>query len=256
MAVCNVVRAKVAEDARWEAAASGLEEGEDHVAAERRRMMAQRLEPLIGRKVVKQVVMTTVYGVTHLGARDQILRQLKALPELEDCSVEELKSMANYLAKHTLNSLENVSQGMMYAMKWLRNTASVTVKHSKRPLQWTTPLGLPVVQPYLKEEPLGVRSVAGTEMTVDVSLDSPDGEPDTRKSATAFPPNFVHSLDSSHMMMTANACAEVLTYYLLTYLLAYYLLTYLLTTYLPARRRDSRSRPSTTPFGLTPATWT
>jgi len=82
------------------------------------------------------------------------------------------------------------------------------VKHSKQPLQWTTPLGLPVVQPYLKEATTVVRSVAGTDMSVDVSLDSSDGQPDTRKSATAFPPNFVHSLDSSHMMMTANACAK------------------------------------------------
>lgn len=27
-----------------------------------------------------------------------------------------------------------------------------------------------------------------------------------QKQRTAFPPNFVHSLDSSHMMMTATAC--------------------------------------------------
>jgi DNA-directed RNA polymerase len=31
----------------------------------------------ITRKVVKQTVMTNVYGVTFVGGRDQILRQLK-----------------------------------------------------------------------------------------------------------------------------------------------------------------------------------
>lgn len=29
-----------------------------------------------------------------------------------------------------------------------------------------------------------------------------------RRQRTAFPPNFVHSLDGSHMMMTAVACQE------------------------------------------------
>jgi len=29
-----------------------------------------------------------------------------------------------------------------------------------------------------------------------------------KKQKSAFPPNFVHSLDSSHMMMTALACND------------------------------------------------
>jgi len=29
-----------------------------------------------------------------------------------------------------------------------------------------------------------------------------------RRQRTAFPPNFVHSLDGSHMMMTAVACKQ------------------------------------------------
>ena len=31
---------------------------------------------------------------------------------------------------------------------------------------------------------------------------------DTNKQRTAFPPNFVHALDSSHMLLTAMACAN------------------------------------------------
>lgn len=31
---------------------------------------------------------------------------------------------------------------------------------------------------------------------------------DVRKQRTAFPPNFVHSLDGTHMMMTAVACRD------------------------------------------------
>ena len=32
--------------------------------------------------------------------------------------------------------------------------------------------------------------------------------PDTSKQGSAFPPNFIHSLDSTHMMMTALACKD------------------------------------------------
>ena len=30
-----------------------------------------------------------------------------------------------------------------------------------------------------------------------------------QRQKSAFPPNYVHSLDSSHMLMTAKACAQV-----------------------------------------------
>jgi DNA-directed RNA polymerase len=45
--------------------------------AERGLKIAQVLEGFIRRKVIKQTVMTTVYGVTRFGARLQIARQLK-----------------------------------------------------------------------------------------------------------------------------------------------------------------------------------
>ena len=37
------------------------------------------LEGFVRRKVVKQTVMTTVYGVTHYGATQQIARQLREI---------------------------------------------------------------------------------------------------------------------------------------------------------------------------------
>lgn len=45
--------------------------------AEKGVKIAQILEGLIKRKVIKQTVMTTVYGVTRFGARLQIARQLQ-----------------------------------------------------------------------------------------------------------------------------------------------------------------------------------
>jgi DNA-directed RNA polymerase len=50
----------------------------------------------VSRKVVKQTVMTTVYGVTFVGARDQIERQLK---ERGDVPLGECHLAAAYLTK-------------------------------------------------------------------------------------------------------------------------------------------------------------
>src|SRR6267142_1689629 len=57
---------------------------------------AKMLLGKVSRKVVKQTVMTTVYGVTFVGAREQIERQLK---ERGDVPVEECYLAAAYLAK-------------------------------------------------------------------------------------------------------------------------------------------------------------
>ena len=57
---------------------------------------AQLLIGKVSRKVVKQTVMTTVYGVTFVGAREQIDRQLR---DRGDIPTEECYLAAAYLAK-------------------------------------------------------------------------------------------------------------------------------------------------------------
>jgi len=58
--------------------------------------MAKLLVGKISRKVVKQTVMTTVYGVTYVGAREQIEKQLK---DRKDIPHEKVWGAAAYLAK-------------------------------------------------------------------------------------------------------------------------------------------------------------
>jgi DNA-directed RNA polymerase len=57
---------------------------------------AQLLIGKVSRKVVKQTVMTTVYGVTFVGAREQIERQLK---DRGDVPCEECYLASVYLAR-------------------------------------------------------------------------------------------------------------------------------------------------------------
>ncbi|XP_076919074.1 DNA-directed RNA polymerase 1B, mitochondrial-like [Bidens hawaiensis] len=161
---------------------------------------ARLLVDQVDRKLVKQTVMTSVYGVTYIGARDQIKRRLK-----ERCAIEDeaaLFAAACYAAKTTLTALGEMFEAARSIMSWLGDCAKVTAMKN-HPVQWTTPLGLPVVQPYRK---LG-RHLIKTSLQV-LTLQRETDKVMVKRQRTAFPPNFVHSLDGSHMMMTAIACKE------------------------------------------------
>jgi DNA-directed RNA polymerase, mitochondrial len=70
-------------------------------------------------------------------------------------------------------------------------------------VQWLTPLGLPVIQPYRKMSSKLIKTVV---QRVKIG-DSGDHMPVARaRQQSAFAPNFVHSIDSSHMLLTAVEC--------------------------------------------------
>lgn len=98
-------------------------------------------------------------------------------------------------------------------------------------ISWITPLGLPVVQPYVKQSEIDFDLWSGSDIpneewvaaltraarrierqyrssnaygTRDSLVGLPP--PNPVKQRNAFPPNFIHSLDSCHMMLTALHC--------------------------------------------------
>ncbi|KAL3101882.1 hypothetical protein niasHS_003291 [Heterodera schachtii] len=130
------------------------------VTTDLRKEMSSKIE----RKVIKQTIMTTVYGARTYFA-----------PYLTHCAFE---------------SLTQAFTNSMALMEWFKRCAHQTLKLG-RPMEWVTPLGLPVVQPYVTVDKEGTGLVF---------------RPVPHKQVNAFPPNFVHSLDSSHMMLTALHC--------------------------------------------------
>lgn len=69
------------------------------------------VEKLVGnvkRKIIKQTVMTTVYGVTFTGAQKQIHRQLKDKSFLNQDDDNESYNASKYLAFLTLECVENL----------------------------------------------------------------------------------------------------------------------------------------------------
>jgi DNA-directed RNA polymerase len=187
----------------------------------------------VTRKIVKQTVMTSVYGVTHIGARDQILARLQERPDLvasfggaaaqqiTDATAggggamaqqqqpqqramgeDDLRAAAGYLAQLTLSSLFDAFAGARRIQDWLGDCA-VRMASLQQPVSWVTPLGLPVIQPYRQAALHTVHTALQAVTLVDHSDLLPVS---ALRQKSAFPPNFIHSLDASHMLRTALAC--------------------------------------------------
>lgn len=99
------------------------------------------------RKVIKQTVMTTVYGVTRFGARLQIARQLK---DIEAFPKDIVWAASAYLTAKTFESLRSMFVSTREIQDWFTECARLISAVNVQNVEWVTPLGLPVVQPYTR----------------------------------------------------------------------------------------------------------
>lgn len=170
--------------------------------------LALILDGKLTRKIVKQTVMTSVYGVTFIGARDQILKRLE---ERDDINWPEPRSYnmtqaATYLTRLTLGSIGDLFSCAKAMMSWMTSVSSIVAGFG-HPMCWMTPIGLPVVQPYRRKNIQFVSS--GVQQMSISSIPTDESSPVLRRrQSSAFPPNFVHSLDSTHMLRTALRCRD------------------------------------------------
>lgn len=109
--------------------------------------VAQKLEGFVKRKVIKQTVMTTVYGVTRFGARLQIARQLK---DIENFPKDMVWPGSTYLTCKTFESLRSMFTSTKEIQDWFTECARLISAVNGQNVEWITPLGLPVVQPYTR----------------------------------------------------------------------------------------------------------
>jgi len=152
----------------------------------------------VERSVVKQPVMTFNYGVTAVGARGQIKEQL----EKRGVAGDELYKGSVYLANRTLEAVSTLFPVATAIMGWLRECAKIIVKQG-RAVRWNTPLGMPCVQPGRNFRRVEIDTVLQI-LTLQVEDSTLPVKPQSQ--INGLPPNYVHSLDATHMLMTARAC--------------------------------------------------
>lgn len=167
------------------------------------RSMAQAwLANGVTRKVVKRNVMTLAYGSGRYGFEEQILEDTcKGNPHFKRFE----KPCAKYMAKLVWQEVQTTVVSATEGMKYLKALAKVLTKHGL-PVNWWTPLGLPVQQQYLKLVKKSFRTRFGDMVSWrGYYQDVADDESlDLNGQKNGIAPNFIHSLDSTHLMMVVN----------------------------------------------------
>jgi DNA-directed RNA polymerase len=166
----------------------------------------------LSRALVKRPVMTTPYGATLYGMRQQIYEELKkqmdkgvvygGISESDD-----LWPHCKFLATHIYEAIGKVVISSRHGMKWLQEVASCLSKED-RPIFWTLPTGFIVKQKYIKSTVKKIRTILNGKAS---SLFAGVGNPSKMNKArqnNGIAPNFVHSLDACHLMKTVIAARD------------------------------------------------
>lgn len=153
---------------------------------------------LVTRPLVKQPVMTSTYGVTIIGMRAQIKEYLRTL----DLTSDEIYLLSRKFSAIVAEVMRSMCPHAWETMAWLKHLAGAVAKTGET-MRWTTPLGFPIVQPYLRPTKASI-SFGAAQHNIYVFTDA--SRPKIGRQVSTFPPNFIHSMDATHMFMVADAC--------------------------------------------------
>uniref|UniRef100_A0A3Q3VJ74 DNA-directed RNA polymerase n=1 Tax=Mola mola TaxID=94237 RepID=A0A3Q3VJ74_MOLML len=172
--------------------------GLQHYAALGRDVIGATSVNLMPCDVPQDVYSGVAQQVEEFRARDansglKIAQIEKRLKEIDEFPKEHVWDASHYLVRLVFSGLKEMFTGTREIQDWLTESARLISK-SGHTVEWVTPLGLPIIQPYHR-----IRNQVVSPMFKHV-------RPDTVKQKNAFPPNFIHSLDSTHMMLTALHC--------------------------------------------------
>jgi len=170
--------------------------------AEKGKKEALVLLPRISRKLVKQPVMTTVYGVTFIGMREQVYETLLDM----GVDYEDAYDASVYGAKIIHRAVKSLCADSVATMDWLRHCAGKIASLRKVPVMWRSPIGFPVMQGYWNEKQSRIYTAIQS-----INLRVPENEKklSTVRQRNGIVPNFVHSVDASHMFMVATEAQDV-----------------------------------------------
>lgn len=158
---------------------------------------------LLNRDVVKRQVMTLPYGATQHGMQDQLLKHFKKLRgQGVDLPFEDVWDAALFLTGKIYQAIGEVVVAAGTAMGWLQQVSRIVSKR-RLPMRWKTPHGFRVVQAYRSQKKVQVETQIMGRLRLNMRMYKDTISP--KKQSSGIAPNFVHSLDSCHMMQTVHA---------------------------------------------------
>jgi DNA-directed RNA polymerase len=175
----------------------------------------------VTRTITKRNVMTKLYGATMPGMRDQVLTELEKLDKkngsryLDDCPVDNYKA-ADFISRENDAAMRDIIEKATEGMDFVQGVARTLAK-AGCPTSWKSPAGLPIDQTYWETKKARVETYwlsvkisktaketkkrgKGQRVRLNISYAAPEKGIQERKAANSIAPNFIHSMDASHLM--------------------------------------------------------
>jgi DNA-directed RNA polymerase len=167
----------------------------------------------ITRKTTKRSVMTLAYGSKEYGFKEQLMEDIITPARLEAQKAglpfpfsRDGYAAAQYMAKRIWLSVNQTLVKASEAMKWLQSVASLATSE-ELPVRWTTPIGFPVVQAYQDVEDRRIKTAISGHI-LKLTMKEDKDRLDRRKQTQGIAPNFVHSCDAAHLMLTVVRASQ------------------------------------------------
>lgn len=159
------------------------------------------MENPVTRSMTKRPSMTYFYSATVRSCSDYIVMGAKG-EGYQGTDEYTLWALAGYLAPRMRNAIEEANPAAAAVMQYLQQiTRRIPVRQH---LQWKTPLGGLVINRYTETEEQRVK-IDSMNLMFLLAYNKNYELNNRRKAASGIAPNFVHSLDSTHLMMVVNA---------------------------------------------------
>lgn len=161
----------------------------------------------IPRKLAKKPVMTLPYGSTQRACTDSIYQFVFDTNKtyFKDKAGITSFTAALHLTPILWESIGDVVIAARAAMDWIRKSAGLIAKEGM-PLLWHTPTGWPVLQASYKIETRQIDTqICGR---VQLRIGRITDELDLQRMKNGASPNFVHSMDASHLVKTVHLMPE------------------------------------------------
>lgn len=156
----------------------------------------------VTRKVAKQPTMTLCYSATIFGMQSQIAKAIEDLGGASYLGGVDVRPACVYMAGVIWEAIGATVVAAKDAMGFLKEIAKLAAQ-ADLPVSWTAPSGFLVEQGYRVGKDTRVNiHYKGVRMDLRVTKDG--DKLDKKKQAAGVAPNFVHSLDSAHLMATVN----------------------------------------------------
>lgn len=176
------------------------QEGSDTIKANALRWLSSGVE----RGLAKKPVMTYCYSATLMGATHSVRAYVEKETPQFIVKGPEAFDHYQYMAKKLFKGIELSVPSAVAAMRWLKTSASSQPKGKR--MEWRAPTGFPVQHDYqdYSETRIEIKSCGIKQVLVR------EYNEDTRGYAmqNAISPNFVHSLDASHLTFVADAMQD------------------------------------------------